>query len=141
MHKNTKGEVEIIRGAGLKVTDARVAILSQFIKKPIPLSALEIQQSLASTGSDVVTVYRTLTSFEEAGILRKVDLRRDAVYYELADHHHHHIVCTDCGLVEDIEDCDVEILSKKVVASSKKFSAIKDHALEFFGLCQSCVKR
>ena len=141
MHKHTHNEIEILRGAGLKVTDARVAILSQFIKKPIPLSALEIQQALASSGSDVVTVYRTLSSFEEAGILRKVDLRREAVYYELASHHHHHIVCTDCGLVEDIEDCDVEILSKKVVSGSKKFAAIKDHALEFFGLCRSCVKR
>lgn len=140
MSKHSTNEIEILRTAGLKVTEPRIAILSQFIKKHVPLSALEIQQALKGQGSDVVTVYRTLTSFEKAGILRTVDLRREAVYYELASHHHHHIICTTCGVFEDIEDCDIAALGKKALSNSKKFSSIKDHALEFFGLCRNCVK-
>ena len=140
MPKHTANEIDILRSAGLKVTEPRIAILAQFHKKHVPLSALEIQQALSGQGSDVVTVYRTLSAFEKAGILRTVDLRREAVYYELASHHHHHIVCTDCGGFEDIEDCDIAQLIKKALSNSKKFTSIQDHALEFFGLCRNCVK-
>jgi Fur family ferric uptake transcriptional regulator len=138
---NHKTDVtHMLRTAGLKVTTPRIAILSEFIKHSVPLSALEIQNELARTGSDIVTVYRTLSSFEKAKLLRKVDLRREAVYYELTSHHHHHIVCTHCGEFEDVQDCSIEIIGKKVLSRSKKFNHITDHALEFFGVCRTCIK-
>ncbi len=130
---------ETLRRAGLKVTATRLLVLAEFAKNPVPISALDIHTTLEKKGTDVVTIYRTLASFEESGMIRKVDLRRDSVYYELSSHHHHHIVCTSCGVVEDVEDCGIEQMAKKIGGASKKFSHIKDHALEFFGVCRSCV--
>ena len=91
------------------------------------------------SGMDLVTVYRTLASFEKAGIVKRVDLRADAVLYELNDEHHHHIVCTNCGTVEDFELCDMEALTKKIAQKSKHFKTIQEHTLELFGICTQCV--
>ena len=88
------------------------------------------------------TVYRTLSSFEEKGIIKRVDLRKDSLYYELSSaHHHHHIVCTGCGTIEDFESCQIEKVSDKVLSQSSKFSIIKEHSLELFGVCNTCTKK
>ncbi len=132
----------LLRSAGLKVTRPRVAILSVFQEKiHTPMSVEDIVAKANLSKIDPVTVYRTLASFERAGIVKRADLRKDAVYYEMADHHHHHLVCTDCGVIEDFEQCDIQTLSKKIVKNSSKFALINDHAFELFGLCKSCVKR
>lgn len=89
--------------------------------------------------TNLVTVYRTLATFETAGILRRVDLHKDSVFYELAEHHHHHIVCTDCGTVESFEDCDIKSVTKNALARSSKFDSVSSHSLEFFGVCRSCA--
>jgi len=83
-------------------------------------------------------VYRTLTSFEESGILKKVDLRKNSMHFELSDSHHHHIVCTACDTVEDFENKEIEKVLAKVAGKSSRFKNIKEHSLEIFGLCMKC---
>jgi Fur family ferric uptake transcriptional regulator len=130
---------EIIRQAGFKVTPGRLAILSIFSDDCGALCAEDIHQKIGKKSLDYVTVYRTLESFEQARILKKVFLQKQAAYYERAGHHHHHIVCTHCGIVEQFDSCGVESLSKNILSESKQFKTIKDHSLEFFGVCKSCI--
>lgn len=130
----------ILKEAGLKVTPTRVAILGVFSDECKPINADYIFGRLKSKGINIVTVYRTLTSFEKLNILRIVDLHKESTHYELAEHHHHHIVCTNCGIVEGFKDCDIKSLSKNVLNKSSKFKIINQHSLEFFGVCKSCVK-
>jgi len=126
--------------AGLKATPARLAILALFAKRHTPLSADDIAIALKKEKIDLVTIYRTFASLEKAFILKRVDLRRDAAYFEMADnHHHHHLVCTECGDIEDFELCDIGNLSQKILKKSSKFKAVSDHAFELFGLCTSCA--
>lgn len=146
---------EILKRRKLKLTPARLAVLALFESSLCqPLSADDIHlklKKLKKAEIDLVTVYRTLASFEKEGILKKVDLHKSAAYYELADgtadggskrkHHHHHIVCTACGLIEGFDDCNVEALSKKALAASSKFSSVSKHSLELFGVCKACSKR
>lgn len=130
---------EIIKATGFKVTPGRLAILSIFSDDCGALCAEDIHTKIGKKSLDYVTVYRTLESFEQAGILKKVFLRKQAAYYERAGHHHHHIVCTGCGTVEQFDSCGVESVAKNVLSASKQFKAIKDHSLEFFGVCKRCV--
>lgn len=123
----------------LRMTPARKAITELFSKGCAPMSAEGIKKILGKK-FDQVTIYRTLHSFEREGLLRRVDLRKDAVYYELADHHHHHIVCTDCGATEHFSECAIGPISQKIVEQSKKFSTIVDHSFELFGRCRKCAK-
>lgn len=137
----------MLKGAGLKVTPARKQILEIFSDDCKPVNAEYIYEKIKSaTGKagakiNQVTVYRTLASLEEKGILKRVDLHKDSVYYELADHHHHHIICTACGLIEGFGACNIESLSKKALGSSSKFSTVNDHSIELFGVCRSCVRK
>jgi len=124
----------------LKVTPTRLAILSVFSDDCKPINAEYIFKKLKGKDINIVTIYRTLTTFKDAGILKTVDLHKGSEHYELTGHHHHHIVCTDCGATESFEDCDIEDLSKKVLKGSSKFKAIDQHSFEFFGVCRSCVK-
>ncbi len=131
---------DILKTNGFKITTTRVAILHVFSKDCKPINAEYIHQNLKKQKVNIVTIYRTLSAFELAGILKRVDLQKDSTYYELAGHHHHHIVCIDCGLVESFDECDIVPLSKKVLVHSLKFKSITKHSLELFGLCKSCNK-
>ncbi len=120
------------------ITPTRLAVIETFCKNNRPIGAEFICKKLNGKINEA-TVYRTLSSFEKSGILRKVDLRKDSTYFELNNDHHHHIVCTKCGEIEDFkENIEIEKLLKKVVVDSKKFKSIEEHSLELFGLCRVC---
>ena len=130
----------MLKKSDFKVTPIRLAILKVFSVDCKPINAEYIHEKLKKEKVNIVTIYRTLTSFESAGILKRVYLQKDSVYYEMSGHHHHHIICMDCGLVEGFEECDLDGLSDKVLKSSTKFNAITKHSLELFGVCKKCKK-
>lgn len=140
---------KIIRDAGFKATPARLAILSLFTGDCGALCVEDVYKKLSKTSKnvklgktiDMVTVYRTLESFEKAGIVKRVYTQRQAAYYERAGHHHHHIVCTSCGTVESFDACDVKDIAKQALSQSSQFKSISDHSFELFGMCNVCVKK
>ena len=115
-----------------------------FEKSKLPLAAqgiyIQLKKLRKGKNVDEVTVYRNLTKLEEDGILKRVNLRKDAIYYELNIDDHHHIICTNCGRVEDFEVCDMDQLIKKTVAQASHFKNVREHTLELFGVCNTCVK-
>ena len=135
--KKIKKQLKI---SGLKITPARLAVIGTFSNKCLPLGAENIYEKLKKNEIDLATVYRTLISFEKAGILRRVDLHKNAQFYELNEDHHHHIICNNCGLVEELGGCNIEKFISKISSKSENFKVIKDHSLEFFGLCKNCEK-
>lgn len=138
---NKNNIIEILRQHGFKVTPPRIDIYSVLLETKQPISAEGVFLKVKNKKINNVTVYRTLASFVEKGMLRQVDLRRDAVCYELKDDHHHHIVCNGCGDVEDIDLCLDNQTVSGITKQSKKFSSIEDHSLEFFGTCKKCIKK
>ena len=126
LNKENKQDFKpILKEKGLKITPARLEILGIFENSKLPLDAqgiyMQLKKLRKAKNVDEVTVYRNLTKLEEDGILKRVNLRKDAIYYELnIDDHHHHIVCTDCGKLEDFELCDMDILTKKIIAKAVK---------------------
>lgn len=120
----------------LKVTNARVSIFKVLNNHSVPISAEHIQQKAKL---DKVTVYRTLDTFLQLGIIREIDLRQGRVLFELTNRpEHHHIVCTQCGMIEDVQECVFNRLKDKVLKQSG-FARVTDHAMEFFGLCKQCA--
>lgn len=135
---------DLLKEKGLKATPARLAILDIFSKSKVPLSAekifLDLKRNKENKNINEATVYRTLTNFEEVGILAKVDLRKESAFFELAKEHHHHIACLKCDAVEDFESSEVEKVLGRIARNSSKFINIKQHSLELFGLCKACYK-
>ena len=122
----------LLKEHALKITKERVLLLSLLKDSHKPLSAEEIAERIESQ-VNLVTIYRTLERFVNLGILYKAHFGGGKAYYEFQNKHHHHITCTECGVQEKIDMC---IKSDQV--SSKNFSVINNHVLEFFGICKKC---
>lgn len=129
----------IFAQATLRRTAARTAIYKILERANHPVSIEEISASpdVKKLGMDQVTMYRTIHSFVQKGIVRQIDFHEGKFRYELANiPHHHHIVCTSCGSVQDVDDCLKEAAQHAI--EKQTGYTVTSHALEFFGLCASC---
>ena len=130
---------DILRASGLRPTAQRIALFTYLADERMPRSICDIIARL-KTQMDAVTVYRIIESFQNAGIVRQVDLRQGSPLFELIDEHdHHHIVCTKCERVEDFEGCNYESLTKTALKQSSAFASIQSHSIELFGVCKKCT--
>jgi Fur family ferric uptake transcriptional regulator len=132
---------EMLRRSGYKATPSRLAILEIFQKARRPLSAQNIIEALPRE-TDQATVYRTIKLLKGKGMIKQIDLRHNHAHYELADlAEHHHLICLYCGRIENVHHCGIEETQATVLRSSKHFAEIRQHALEFYGICKSCAAR
>jgi Fe2+ or Zn2+ uptake regulation protein len=110
-----------------------------------PISVAVIQQKIGKNGSaSTASLYRTLETLTENGIVNRIHLSRLQPFYELISgrKHHHHVTCDKCGDMEDVEaakDCPAEKLRHRILDRSDKFAFVSNHSLEFFGLCKKCA--
>lgn len=131
----------ILRKSGHKATPARLAILKIFQGNKRPLAAQEII-ALLPRSADQATIYRTLKSLKTKGVIHQIDLRHNHAHYELTNiAEHHHLICLRCGRIEDVHRCGIDDMEAAIIRSSKHFSEIKQHTLEFYGVCKSCAKK
>lgn len=131
-----------LRDAGLKVTTPRVKILDVFAKAPQHhLSAEDVYRILFEAGHDVglATVYRVLTQFEQAGLVKRHNFEGGHAVFELdSGEHHDHLVCGECGTVVEFFDTLIEEQQKEV---AKKYGFnIAYHSLIIYGCCSICQK-
>lgn len=136
-----KQEVEArayLQTHALKVTTGRVAVLQYMIRAHTPMVIEQIAKAVPDI--NVVTLYRMLKQFVDVGLVYQTDFRAGKAYFEFQAHHHHHITCTTCGVQESVDACLSDAYMKDVVADTKKFDTITNHALEFFGICTACKK-
>ena len=127
-----------LRNTSLKVTTARLAVLKILEKSDKPLSALSLTSSLRQKGgkADPATIFRMMNTFVRQGLVKQISFQDKKARYEIATRKdHHHFVCEKCGIVEDISDCSIDVVTHKI---EKKGLLIKSHSLEFFGLCTQC---
>ncbi len=90
-------------------------------------------------GIGLATVYRTLSVLAADGIVDVVSTEeREAAYRLCSAGHHHHLVCSDCGAVIEIGDCDIGAV-ERALAKRYRFR-ITQHALSFKGLCAACAR-
>ncbi|HEX5036893.1 MAG TPA: Fur family transcriptional regulator [bacterium] len=129
----------VLRAAGLKATAPRRALLQLLKKKHGPFTIEELGVLMKGKAScDPVTVYRCLSQFEKANLVRRCDFGDGVARYEFRheDEHHHHVICRKCSKVKNFDDdCLIDALEEVV-----KKMGYKDvtHSLEFFGTCASC---
>ncbi len=130
----------LLHKSGYKATPTRLAVLALLQKSRNPVSAQDILEALH--GADQATIYRTIKSLKQKGLIRQIDLRQNHAHYEFADMaEHHHLVCAECGKIEDVRHCKVEDWEGTVLKHSKQFAEIRQHALEFYGVCKACAQK
>ncbi|XXF77663.1 Fur family transcriptional regulator [Myxococcaceae bacterium GXIMD 01537] len=133
---------ERIRGAGLRSTAPRVAVLRELEGARSPLSHAELVDALGSEGYDRVTIYRNLTDLTEAGLVVRADLGDHVWRFELrreSGQHagtHPHFTCTDCGTVSCLPDEAVKLASTR---GAPKSVAARKVEIQLRGLCDRCA--
>ena len=139
-HENVSDISSTLRANGFRVTESRLKLLQLLKHSGKPLSIQKILSIWKESPPDPTTLYRSLTDLSSAKIVRRVDLNTGIAHFEYTPDrpHHHHIVCNECGMIEEINDCSVDVLQKKIAGASKKFKEITTHNLEFFGRCVKC---
>lgn len=125
---------------GRRSTKQRAAVVDLLNEIDDFRSAQELYDELRRRGGGIglTTVYRTLQSLSEAGV---IDVLRtdsgEAIYRRCSDHHHHHLVCRLCGFTVEIEGPTVEHWADSI-ASANGFSDIS-HTVEIVGTCATCA--
>jgi len=137
-------ENQQLRKAGLKITLPRVRILevleqSRDASDQQHLTAEEVYRQLVESGAQIglATVYRVLSQFESAGLVKRHHFESGQAVFELNEgDHHDHIVCVQCGKVEEFTDEVIEERQQKI-ARSHDFD-LNDHSLILYGNCLRC---
>lgn len=143
-HRFVVVESQEIRNAGLKVTLPRIKILEMLESRggaDRHLSAEEVYRTLLTEGEEIglATVYRVLTQFEAAGLVKRHHFEGGNSVFEFnRGEHHDHVVCVKCGRVEEFSD---EIIEKRQqeIAQEKRFR-LTDHVLCLYGICSDCQR-
>src|SRR5678815_1323441 len=98
--------IDILKQSQLSVTDNRLKILELFQKNRKALSHADIER-LSGEHFDRVTIYRTLQTFVDKGIIHTIPTADNSIMYALckeacSEGHHHddhvHFLCDICGL-------------------------------------------
>lgn len=132
-----------LRRVGLKVTSPRLKILQILEQQACGrhLSAEDVYRTLLAAGDDVglATVYRVLTQFEAAGLVKRHHFEEGHSVFELNQgEHHDHLVCVKCGHVDEFVD---ELIEKRQQAVAEKAGfQMTDHSLTIYGICADCLQ-
>ena len=123
-----------LKKAGLKVTLPRLKILEIMESSdPRHVSAEDIYRELLNTGEDIglATVYRVLTQFESAGLVKRHNFEGGHSVFEMDEgKHHDHMVCVETGKIVEFVDEEIERLQKAIAA--KHDYELIDHKLVLY---------
>jgi len=129
---------EELRGAGLRVTAGRVALL-EAVRNGDHLDV----EAIASRVRDRVghvslqAVYEALHALTAAGLIRRIEPAGSPARYEgrVMDNHHH-VVCRSCGVVADVDCATGE--APCLTASDDHGFSIDEAEVVYWGLCPDC---
>jgi Fe2+ or Zn2+ uptake regulation protein len=129
----------LLRGAGLRVTRPRVAVLSALEAAPHASADTVLADVRRAMGAvSVQAVYDVLNTLTEHGLIRRIQPAGSvARYEERVGDNHHHVVCRSCGTTADI-DCvkgEAPCLEPNVLPSG---FVLDEAEVTYWGLCASC---
>ena len=122
-----------LKKAGLKATLPRIKIMevleSTAIQEEAHFSAEDIYKELLNRGENIglASVYRVLTQFETAGIVKKHHFEGSHAVYEVLEENHEHMVDVESGKVLEFQD--VELIDRLTTIAKEAGYQLVDHNL------------
>mgnify|MGYP003685125487 FL=1 len=129
---------KLLKTKNLRVTKLRTALLEVLANLSKAVSYQEIQNSLIKF--DRITLYRTLNTFIERGILHKITFEDHQNFYALCgtdcttdrhQHQHVHFQCNQCKEVSCLE-------AKEPIQLNISSHLVNEIEITASGLCQEC---
>ncbi|HHX28802.1 MAG TPA: transcriptional repressor [Firmicutes bacterium] len=136
-------EQQALRLAGMRVTPQRLAIMRLMRGSKAHPSPEMVYQELKPDfpGLSPNTVYQTLHSLEEAGLLRRISMEENVYRYDANVKPHAHLVCRACGRVDDTNGM-LEPLLDELLHNGSATTNWDILAMDccFYGRCPDCRK-
>jgi Fur family transcriptional regulator, stress-responsive regulator len=127
-----------LRGASLRVTRPRVAVLAAVHEHPHADTTSiigHVREGLGDVSHQ--TVYDVLDALTHAGLVRRIHPPGSVARYESrVGDNHHHLVCRSCGAIADV-DCAAGSAPCLTAADDHGF-AIDEAEVIYRGLCPGC---
>lgn len=130
-----------LRSLGLRKTPVRVGVLQVLAKAGRSMSVPQLLGKMP--GVDSVTVYRTLNTFVNRGIVHRVRSEDRSWLYALgpaqksAEHKHPHFVCESCGKVECLSGATIPDDFVRQLGVSKSY-LVSYSEVVLHGTCPNC---
>jgi Fur family transcriptional regulator, stress-responsive regulator len=134
----SRAAAEELRGAGLRVTAARVALLETVRDGDhLGVEAIAAEVRMRIGHVSLQAVYEALHALTAAGLIRRIEPAGGAPRFEgrIGDNHHH-VVCRSCGAVADV-DCAVGE-APCLTASDDQGFTIDEAEVTYWGWCPAC---
>jgi Fur family transcriptional regulator, peroxide stress response regulator len=119
----THQRLEVAREVAASDTHPDVETIYQRVRERVPTVSLD-------------TVYRTLTTLAETGLIDRVSTHGGPARYDANKRRHHHFVCARCGLVRDVDFPAVDALDLPGEALS--LGSVQRVDVQFRGICKEC---
>lgn len=127
---------DAFRRVGLRVTAQRFAVLEYLSSQPVHATAEEVFRAVNRTDprSSRATVYNSLRSLAQAGLVREVEADGGAARFESGLRPHHHFVCSRCGALEDVAWFEMPAEAAEALSGRQ----VSDFQVVFRGVCAGC---
>ena len=129
---------EELRGVGLRVTAARLALL-EVVREGDHLGVEAIASGVRGRVGHISlqAVYEALHALTAVGLVRRIEPAGSPARFEgRVGDNHHHVVCRSCGVVADV-DCAVGGAPCLTASDDRGFS-IDEADVIYWGLCPDC---
>ncbi len=132
----------MLRGAGLRVTRPRLAVLDALARHPHAGADVVIATVRETRPVSHQAVYDVLHTLADLGLVRRIQPAGSVARYELrVGDNHHHVVCRSCGDVVDI-DCatgSAPCLDPSDLDVHAPGFVLHEAEVTYWGLCASCA--
>ena len=132
----------MLRGAGLRVTQPRLAVLEALARYPHAATDVIIAAARETRPVSHQAVYDVLHTFADLGLVRRIQPAGSVARYELrVGDNHHHVVCRSCGDVVDI-DCatgSAPCLDPSELDVHAPGFVLHEAEVTYWGLCAACA--
>lgn len=131
---------DICRKEGLKITHQRLEIFKALVNSDdhptVEKLHHRLQSKLPTLSLD--TVYRTLTTLEQHGLVARVETEERQARFEGKMEEHHHAICKKCGRITDFfaEFCTEAVIPDEIL----RWGEISRKSITLHGLCRQCVQ-
>jgi Fur family ferric uptake transcriptional regulator len=131
---------EFLRREGKNVTPERLYILDEVLGQSCHFKIEDIIFKMANSKQPVsrATVYRSIKTIEEAGLIKYLRSINDEKIYEVVKEHHDHMICEKCGKIIEFHNSKLEALQDSICESHG--FAPQRHTMKIFGICAECSK-
>jgi Fur family transcriptional regulator, peroxide stress response regulator len=113
--------IDLLNEKGLKITPQRTIVYEAVLKVQPHPTADQVIQVVRKKNPNISpgTIYKTLETFVQNGIIRKVKTDADIMRYDPVTDKHHHLYCAESERIEDYFDEELNSLIENYFKKKK----------------------